>query len=173
MRLKDTLIKWLSLPSDEHASLSYANFKRSDATTLLAISFYLLFFYQLINSTLRLSPQKLFYIDVIFYFCLPLITFVLLYRTDKVLFKDFLRQLKPPPNASVLKLVLTAILLGIIYSLFFTYMESHFREVVNKTSNTHRLIDDWGFLKLTSYVFYLAITAALVEEIFYKPVFFI
>lgn len=172
MNFKDLLMKSLRLPSDEPASLSYANFKRSEASTILAISFYLLFFYQLINSALRFSPQKLFYIDITFYFCLPLITFILLYQADKALFYDFLRQLKPPPSKSVLTLVLTAILLGIILSLFFFYMESHYRDLVAKPANTHRLISDWGFFKVAAYVFYLAITAALVEEIFYKPVFF-
>lgn len=172
MNIKDALIKRLSLSNDEHASLSYANFKRGKATTLLAISFYLLFFYQLINSALRLSPQRLFYFDITFYFCLPLITIILLYRTDKALFCDFLKQLKPPSNSRILPVVLIAIVLGIIDSLFFGFMESLFREVVTKTSNTHRLIDGWGYLKLAANVFYAAITAALVEEMFYKPIFF-
>lgn len=132
----------------------------------------MLFFYQLINSALRLSPQKLFYIDITFYFCLPLVTFILLYRTDKALFYDFLKQLKPPPCSRVSSVVLTAIVLGIILAIFFGYVESQFRKLPVHALLNYKNISDWDFLIVVTYVLYSAITAALIEEIFYKPVFF-
>ena len=172
MSIKDALIKRLSLSNDEHASLSYANFKRGKATTLLAISFYLLFFYQLINSTLRFSPQKLFYIDVTFFVCLPLIMFFLLYRIDKVFFVNILNQLKPPPKNRVLTLVLIAVLLGLISSLLFDYLDSLFKVASANVSQANIHSNKISFLKRAGQATYLATTAAFVEELFYKPLFF-
>lgn len=172
MSFKSDLIKKLNLPVNEQAALCQANFRHTEATTLLVISFYFLFFYQLINSALRLSSHALFRVDIAFYFYLPLISFILLYRTDKALFYDFLSQLKPPPNTRVLSIALSAILLGIILSLFFFYINSNFKQETASTSHTQKLISDWSFFKVAAYVFYLSVTAALVEEIFYKPIFF-